>query len=72
MRFTLVVLAEEGRLYQWGLDNEVVIRGPTLVRDLSREKVLSLSCGRKHTIVLTGSYDNIESFRGSEVILFEN
>ena len=50
----ICVCTEEGRLYQWGLDNEVVIRGPTLIRDLSNEKVLRLSCGRKHTIALTG------------------
>jgi hypothetical protein len=58
--------AEDGKLYMWGDNSDgqlgvgtnVIQKVPALVKRLSKHVIVQISCGRKHTVALTGqSYD---------------
>ena len=49
--FTLS-LDDEGKVFQWGTDVEVVIRSPRQVVGF-RGKVVQIACGKKHSLALT-------------------
>jgi alpha-tubulin suppressor-like RCC1 family protein len=47
-----VVLTSKGFLYRWGVDNGKVFPLPTYIAMGIARNVLSVSCGRKHTLAL--------------------
>jgi alpha-tubulin suppressor-like RCC1 family protein len=47
-----VVLTSKGLLYRWGVDNGKVFPLPTYIAMGIARNVLSVGCGRKHTLAL--------------------